>query len=294
MKSFLKFIVIFVSILLLSALLAPVLYDFLPFKFEKIFQRLVMVLAFLSIAVFVKIRRDTLVRYGMDWRQDSLKLLRTGFLIGIVTLLVFTAVEMLIGNARFSLRDYNAITWVRKITGCFLTAIVIGPLEEFFFRGFVYTSLRDKLCRGKILPGMVLTSLFYASIHFINLRRPAISADPGFMDSLKLIAAPLQSFADWQGVWPAAIGLFLFGMVLNYAAVRSRSLYASIGLHAGCVLYVRMVGYFVGFMEQHKLFLSTKKVYDGVLGWIFLLAIGFLFSKFLKKAEGASAATPHA
>ncbi len=141
---------------------------------------------------------------------------------------------------------------------------------------------------------MVLTSLFYSSVHFIALRRPAIGADPGFMDSLKLIAAPVQSFADWHGVWPAAIGLFLFGMVLNYTVVRTRSLYAAIGLHAGCVLYVRMVGYFIGFLEHHKFLLSSKKVYDGVLGWVFLLVIGFLLSRFLKKAAAASPAVPKA
>ncbi len=285
MKGFLKFVVVFVSILLLSAVLAPVLHDFLPFKFEKIFQRLVMILALLAILLLVKIRRETLVRYGMDWRKESLSLFWTGFLTAIVVLLAFTCTEALIGNARWGLRHYTGIKWVQKIAGCFLTAIVIGPLEEFFFRGFVFTSLRDNLCRGKVLPGMILTSLFYASLHFINLRKPPMALDPGFIDSLKLIAAPLQSFADWQGVWPAAIGLFLFGMVLNFAAARSRSLYPSIGLHVGSVLFVRMVGYFVGFLEHHKLLLSSKKVYDGVLGWIFLLVIGFLLSKFLKKAD---------
>ena len=288
MKGFLKFVGIFVSILLLSAVLAPVLYDFLPFKFERIFQRLVMVLAFLAILIFVRVRRETLVRYGMDWRKESVPLFWTGFLTAIGVLLIYTGAEVLAGNGHWGLRDYSWIKWVQKIAACFATAIVIGPLEEFFFRGFVFNSLRDKLCRGNIVFGMVLTSLLYSSVHFINLRRPLIGPDPGFMDSLKLIAAPLQSFADWHGVWPAAIGLFLFGMVLNYAAVRSKSLYASIGLHAGCVFFVRTVGYFVGFLNQHKLLLGSKKVYDGVLGWIFLLLIGFLLSKFLKKEETTS------
>ena len=104
--------------------------------------------------------------------------------------------------------------------------LLIGIMEEFFFRGFIFTALRDKVFRGSIRFAMVVTSLFYASIHFVNIRKPVISQDPGFLDSLKMIAAPLQSFADWQAVWPAAIGLFLFGMVLNYCVVRTKSLYA--------------------------------------------------------------------
>ena len=99
MKGFLKFAAVFVSILLLSAVLAPVLHDFLPFKFDKIFQRLVMILALLAILVFVKFRRETLVRYGMDWKKESLSLFLTGFLTAIAVLLVFTLTEILIGNA---------------------------------------------------------------------------------------------------------------------------------------------------------------------------------------------------
>ncbi|HOW59890.1 MAG TPA: CPBP family intramembrane metalloprotease [Candidatus Omnitrophota bacterium] len=282
MKGFLKFVSIFISILLLSAVLAPLLYDFLPFKFEKIFHRLVMIFSIASVLFFVRVRRETLVRFGLDWRQDSPALFSTGFFTAFLMLLLFTGTEFLVGNAHWGLRDYTWTKWIYKIVSCFATASVIGPLEEFFFRGFVYTSLRDKLCRGKIWLSMMLTSVFYSAVHFINLRRPFISPDPGFMDSLKLIAAPVQSFADWQGVWPAAIGLFLFGMVLNYAFVRSGSLYPSIGLHAGCVLFLRTVGYFVKFEEQHKLLLSSRKVYDGVLGWIFLLLIGLILTKFLR------------
>jgi hypothetical protein len=105
------------------------------------------------------------------------------------------------------------------------------------------------------------------------------------MDSLKLIAAPIQSFADWHSVWPAFIGLFLFGMVLNFCVIRTKSLYPSIGLHAGSVFFVRVIGLFVAFQERGVFFWSTKKVYDGVLGWIFLLLIGAILNKLLKKAE---------
>jgi membrane protease YdiL (CAAX protease family) len=132
---------------------------------------------------------------------------------------------------------------------------------------------------------MVVTSIFYAAIHFVSLRKPVISADPGFLDSLRMIAAPIQSFADWQAVWPAFIGLFLFGMVLNYGAVSTRSLFPSMGVHAGAVFFVRTIGLFIAFQEKNVFFWSTKKVYDGVLGWIFLLLVGWILGRLLKKAD---------
>lgn len=285
MKGFLKFLAVFAGILLVSAVLAPVLSHFLPYSFARIFNRVVMVSALLAVVIFVRFRKEMLVRFGMDWRQDSRRLFWTGFLTVSAVLVLFTAFQLLMGNAFFSLRDLSWQRWVAKLAGIIAGSLLIGCMEEFFFRGFIFSSLRDKLFRGSVPLAMTVTSLFYASIHFISIRKPVISPDPGFMDSLKMIAAPIQSFANWQAVWPAAIGLFLFGMVLNYCAVRTRSLYASIGVHAGAVLFVRAVGLFVGFMEKNVLLWSTKKVYDGALGWACLLLTGWILSKLLKKAD---------
>jgi uncharacterized protein len=285
MKSFLKFVLVFAGILLLSAVLAPLLHNFLPYSFARIFNRVVMVSALLAVVIFVRFRKEMLVRFGMDWRKDSLRLFWTGFLTVTIVLVFFTITQLVAGNANFSLRDLTWQRWVYKFAGCIAGALLIGIMEEFFFRGFIFTALRDKVFRGSVPFAMVVTSLFYASIHFVNIRKPVISQDPGFMDSLKMIAAPLQSFADWQAVWPAAIGLFLFGMILNYCVVRTKSLYASIGLHAGAVLFVRLIGLFVSFLEKNVLFWSTKKVYDGALGWIFLLLIGWILSKLFEEND---------
>lgn len=285
MKGFLKFVLVFAGILLLSAVLAPILHDFLPYSFARIFNRIVMVSTLLAVVIFVRFRKEMLVRFGMDWRKDSRRLFWTGLSTVVVMLALFTITQILAGNAYVSLRDLSWQKWVSKFAGCIAGGLLIAVMEEFFFRGFAFTALRDKIFRGSVPMAMAVTSLFYAAIHFVSIRKPVISQDPGFLDSLKMIAAPVQSFADWQAVWPAAIGLFLFGMILNYCAVRTRSLYASIGLHAGAVFFVRIIGLFIAFSEKNVLFWSTKKVYDGALGWIFLLLIGWIMSRLLKKAE---------
>jgi membrane protease YdiL (CAAX protease family) len=286
MKGFLKFIIVFAGILLLSAVLAPILHNFMPhYSFARIFNRIVMIGVLLAVVIFVRFRNEMFVRFGMDWRKDSLRLFWTGYLTVAAVLALFTLTQLLAGNASVSLRVLTWQRWVYKLLGCLGGGLLIGIMEEFFFRGFIFTSLRDRVLRGSVLLAMVMTSVFYAAIHFVSIRKPVISLDPGFMDSLKMIAAPIQSFANWHAVWPAAIGLFLFGMILNYCAVRTRSLYPSIGLHAGAVFFVRSIGLFISFLEKNVFFWSTKKVYDGVLGWAFLLLIGLLMAKFLKKAE---------
>jgi len=98
------------------------------------------------------------------------------------------------------------------------------------------------------------------------------------------VLAPVQSLADWPSTWPSAVGLFLFGMVLNQCVVRTGSLYPSAGLHAGCVTFLRVVGLFVRFGKPNALLWSTKRVYDGALGWTFILLIGVVLTTRLKKA----------
>jgi membrane protease YdiL (CAAX protease family) len=78
------------------------------------------------------------------------------------------------------------------------TGVIIAPLaEEFIFRGYIYGVLRRNL---GIVPGVLLTSLLFASIH------------------LSLSALP---------------ALFLFGICLTLAYERTGSLWVPMLMHAG-------------------------------------------------------------
>jgi len=73
--------------------------------------------------------------------------------------------------------------------------------------------------------------------------------------------------------------------VLNCVAVRSGSLYPSIGLHAGCVLYVKTDVLFLQFHEKERLLYASGKFYDGALGWFFIVVIGLVLTYLLGKTQ---------
>ena len=110
MKGFLKFIAIFSGILLVSAFLAPILYDFLPFKFERIFNRIVMIGTLLAIVIFVRVNKETFSRLGLMWKKASPALLVTGFLAGVLTLSATSALNVFLGHANFVVPSFTA--WV--------------------------------------------------------------------------------------------------------------------------------------------------------------------------------------
>lgn len=280
MKSFLKFTVAFVVVLLLSASLAPILYVWLPkflglfgfdkiYKFERIFARVVMIGTLLAVVLFVRIRKDTLARFGLAWNSQSSGLLLKGAVTGILVLAAVAALRVFSGYTLLDTQPFSMPVWIAKLTGALATGLLIGVMEEFFFRGFIFRSLM-RAFKSRAFLSILVTTVFYSIIHFIGLKKVFVGPDPNFIDSIRLMGAPFLSLAEWPKFWPQAVGLFLFGLALNVAAWRSGSLYFSIGLHAGSVFFVRADDFFMRFNGEQTLFWGTKILYDGVLGWLFL------------------------
>ena len=272
MKSFLKCLLILVGIVLLSAILAPVLHTFLPFKFGRIFNRLIMIFSLLSIAAFVRFTPQTFLKYGLAWRPESPQFLMAGFTAGIVTLVLLGTLKFLAGVAVWNVESISWLGAVTQFVGIVATAFLIGTLEEFFFRGFIYSFLKEH--RWNTILAVLMTSFFYSMVHFISEKKPFIGPDPTFMDSLKLAAAPFSSLLEWRSFWRGAVGLFLFGGILNALVIWTRSLYLSIGLHAGCVFFVKSDGFFVDFLNDSPLLWGSAKMYDSAAGWVFLVLVG--------------------
>ena len=145
MKGFLKFLLIFASILLLSAFLAPLFYDlfqtFHPYKFERIFQRIVMILSLVAVVFFVRIKKDTWAVYGLVRKPQSPGLFATGFMAGILVLGLVGVLRVLCGQASFVPEALPWWEWILKFVLALGTGLLVGLLEEFFFRGFIFRSL---------------------------------------------------------------------------------------------------------------------------------------------------------
>lgn len=281
MKSFFKFLAVFFGVLLLSAVLAPVLHDYLPYKFGRIFNRLVMILSLAAVLIFVRVRREDFVRAGLFGYPGAARLFFICFAAGIAVLTALLCLKTVFKVEIFRLVNLPAKDWALRIAKDLSAAVLIACVEETFFRGFVFTKLKN-VFRGRIAVPVLITSFFYSLVHFISDKKPFIGPDPQFWDSIRLMTAPFSSLAEWPSFWPAAAGLFLFGIVLNAVSIRTGSLYAPIGLHAGCVFFVKLDGLFADSFNTPGLLWGTTKMYDGIMGWVFLAVLGFVLSVFLK------------
>lgn len=294
MRGFFKFIIVFAIILLASAVLAPIFYDIFqkihPFKFERIFQRIVMIGVLLAAVFFVRIRKATLERFGLIWNTQSFRLFLKGFLTGMLLLGSVSVIRVLSGQATFKPDTFSWGVWALKILAALGTGLLIGVMEEFFFRGFVFRSLQKALWNRTFL-ALLITTAFYSIVHFIGLKKIFVDTTPDILDSFRLMTAPFLSLAMWPKFWPEAVGLFLFGFALNTAVCRSGSLYPSIGLHAGCVFFIRLDDLFMKFHQPRTLEWGSKVLYDGLVGWGFLILMAVCMWGFLKPSGTAQAAS---
>ncbi|WP_309386898.1 CPBP family intramembrane glutamic endopeptidase [Cerasicoccus frondis] len=167
--------------------------------------------------------------------------------------------------------------WLKAIGGAAVSAVLIGVAEEILFRSLIfrifYTGFRPKVA-------ILLSSMIYAYLHF---RAPdsllaGPNADPGFLAGLHI--AGLN-----------AVGIFLnfdfiefanytsLGALLCVLYLRSRSLWAPIGLHAG-IVFVMLIYQKAVWVHPDELrwLLAGGGLTDGILPLILTLALTVVFA----------------
>ena len=205
------------------------------------------------------------LRRGPGWKS----LLRRGWVLGICSLTLMLFVMALFGSRRFDISFSGPWDLTRQLLTAFLSGAVVGSIEEPFFRGFILQSLFKDMRRSA---AVIVMSLFFAIVHFFNASDmpPVRGFHPllGFK-ALVYFFQPLLSPAE---VIPGFIGLFLVGIVLAYAYLRTGSLYLSIGLHAGWVFGIKAESiFFERINAVAPWFFGDGRVVTGVFGWVMLL-----------------------
>jgi CAAX protease family protein len=233
-------LVYLLATVLVGALLAPVLFwaaqslvaqgslTFLArFDFETFFHRALLIAAVVLLWPFtrslsVRCFADLQIEKNPRWRRD----LAAGFVLSAIPLLACGAI--LLATPIFSLR--NAIDWsaVAKVAAA---AAVVPLIEETFFRGLVLGIL---LKTGRRYIAILVTSALYSIIHFLKAPEHT-STNVTWTSGFNSIAHAFVQFSDPLLVAAGFTTLFLIGCILADARLQTRSLWLSVGLHAGWI-----------------------------------------------------------
>jgi membrane protease YdiL (CAAX protease family) len=198
------------------------------FPFPRIFDRTVMATLLVAMAVSARrLRLVELLREGFanpSWGEFG-----AGLLAALCVIALLFVLARVSGCGRL-LPILPLLLRAAKYAGA---ALLIGVIEEAFFRAFLLGGLR---CDWGTRAALIASALVYALAHI--LRSPAHIYLHGYhpfagFENLALSAARL---GHPLSVLPVLIGLFLLGIVLGEAFILTGRVDFSIGLHAGLVI----------------------------------------------------------
>ena len=263
----LKLLGVISIILLLSLLAALLIRPLCPFPFFLIFVRCLEIFGVVGIYLFrTRFQKKSFASLGFKAEGNALGWLLNGIVFALLSLLILTFIAYLYQAVSF----YYHPPKLKKLLYYTTSAVLIGFFEEFFFRGLFLKTLMEDFPTWFSIG---ISSLVYSLVHFLQpfiLNRPE----------------------DLSLFYTESIGLFLFGVLMAYAFLRTRSLYLSMGLHGGFIFFMKMDGIFVDRLMVKGWLFGEERLVGGIATWcIFLVAfpwISWLSRNVEKKAVSLS------
>jgi membrane protease YdiL (CAAX protease family) len=200
------------------------------FPFPRIFDRTVMFALLGAMLIWSHSMGFTgLIREGFAAPRANLWRALVGLAIAATAIAILFGLVFATGagaNVSFGALMIRALKFV-------LPAIAIGLIEEGFFRAFLLGGMRRDF--GPRI-ALVVSSALYAVVHLVRSpsRYYLTGLHPGA--GLQNLGASAAQLGHPLVAAPTVIGLFLLGMVLGTAFLRTGTVWFSIGLHAGFVL----------------------------------------------------------
>ena len=259
-----------------SALVTDLLnYKHGSYDFGKVLRRIILGVAILIIFLFRKpLMINSLSTIGIKHTSGWWEHLQMGFFLSTGIFILYTSFLFITGIKILQVDAKSLGDLFFQLFKILLIAGLVGCIEEIFFRGFIFQSfLRDM----HTVSAVCASSLFYSLLHFFKVK---LLVSPGIHPFIGFIVV-YQSFkniiVNFTTILPSVIGLFLVGVVLSYACLRTKSLYLAIGLHAGWIFLIKSnILLFDHVGTNFRWLFGDSKVVTGVLGWGLLIVTLFL------------------
>ena len=205
-------------------------------------------------------------------RSTLMRAIRVGWLLGVVILGVLVLAELYLGVRIPDPDGLQPVSLLERAAAALIGGLLIGLLEELFFRGALYSAIRR---RATISAAAAGSAALYALVHFLKPHAlpPGVVFD--WAGTWSMFLHVFVSLFQWQHL-DSLVALFSAGIFLALVRERTGHIGWCIGLHAGWVFVIQLTRRVTDGDEAAPLaFLAGQ--YDGVIGylaacWIALLA----------------------
>lgn len=202
--------------------------------FKRYFNRAIMISALVCMVPLLrslKVKRSDL---GLEKNERWASHFGVGFITAAAFLLAMGGAYLLlkIFKTHVTLTPTNVLEFM-------ISAFAVGVLEEFFFRGALLGIVRRSFSPFATL---LFVSAFFSLVHFLKPPAGLIlnDQDVNWGTGFWLIGQIFAQFGNPAFIAAEFATLFMVGWILGVARMRTRSLWMSIGLHAGWVFSLKL------------------------------------------------------
>lgn len=206
---------------------------------------------------------------GLRLHHGARRNFAIGGLVGFASIWLLSIGKVYFGHCHF-LGGTQVAEWALRILAGLCAAAVISAIEEYLIRGALLSALRRHM---SLAMAVAVCSAIFASLHFFQ--GGAVDYDPetlrwfsGFLAAGSLVAG-MTTELDLVSF----LGIFLVGVVLCLATVKTGSLFLPLGLHFGWVLYIKTLGEEFKRIGSKTVWVGGSQVYDGLIGPLMLLVL---------------------
>jgi len=208
-------------------------HGFLPWlattPFQKFFHRGLLVAAILLLWPTARWLHVSSVRaLGLAPNPRRWRDLAAGFAASFLMMLALAAVLLALHVVRW--RHQTQLVDFANIAA---SAVFVSIFEEWLFRGAILGLLHRAMNRYGAL---FFTSALYSILHFLKPDDNALPQTVRWLSGFALIPGAFAQFREPWLVLGGFTTLFCVGWILGWARLQTRSLWLSIGLHAGWIL----------------------------------------------------------
>ncbi len=282
MKSLGLFILLLALSLLLAAVAAPWIHPLFPDRRIEYLITPIAKLTALPLTLLLMARLGLGSRNALGFGLPGRHFIREaakGWLLGLAIILPVAGALLLTGARVVAAPpgEWLRLAGYAAISGL-LSGLVIALVEESFFRGALYSALRQE---SGWLWAALGSSLYYAALHFVD--PPGLPAGTviDWSSGLQILAGSFERFTDPRTV-DSLLALTLVGLLLAVVREQRGTIALCIGIHAAWVFVIRVLR---KLSEVDKEATASALVgnYDGVVGWLtfgyLALLIGLILSK---------------
>jgi len=211
-----------------------------------------------------------------------------GWVAGLVILLVLALSLVALDVRAPELGEHWRAPLAKKAIQALVGGLLVGLLEETFFRGALYTAIRR---RSGVASAVFWTAFLYCLLHFM---KPGALPDGVPFDQAGAWRMFVETFTgvfQWRHLDSMA-ALLLVGVFLALVRARAGHIGACIGLHAGWVLVIQVTRQLTDGNDASP-YAWLVGDYDGMIGWLAAAWIGLLTLGYWRwSREAPSAVSP--